>query len=282
MAGLRRVLEPDRPRRTPDRPRRAPAQVLVSSGGGYLLRLGPGGLDAGRLRGGPGPGARPAGGAATCGGAARVVDEALGCGAASRSPGVPGPFAEAERLRLTELRTTAAEERADLLLAQGQAAAAVPELTTLVAAHPLRERARGLLMIACTGAAGRPRRCSAFHDAREQLAEDLGIDPATELTRIHQRVLAMDPALDLSAPQPPSRSLPVEQRDHGWHRCCRALRAGPSGTALAPRPELAPSPAQLPPEPAGFVGRAAELDWLHALLPAAPRAGPAPGLPRRR
>ena len=41
-----------------------------------------------------------------------------------------------------------------------------------------------------------------FHDARERLAEDLGIDPSTELARIHQRVLAMDPALDLPAPAP--------------------------------------------------------------------------------
>jgi DNA-binding SARP family transcriptional activator len=43
VAGLRRVLEPGRP----DRSRRgAPGQVLVSAGGGYLLRLDPGHLDA--------------------------------------------------------------------------------------------------------------------------------------------------------------------------------------------------------------------------------------------
>ena len=39
----------------------------------------------------------------------------------------------------------------------------------------------------------------------------------------------------------------------------------------------APSPAQLPPEVAGFAGRTAELHWLHGLLPgfAADPAGPA-------
>ena len=41
VAGLRRVLEPDRPRRNPDQARRVQYQVLVSSGGGYLLRLRP-------------------------------------------------------------------------------------------------------------------------------------------------------------------------------------------------------------------------------------------------
>src|SRR3974377_327642 len=60
VAGLRRVLEPDRPppdpegprrapappRADPERPRRAPARVLVSAGGGYMLRLDPGSLDS--------------------------------------------------------------------------------------------------------------------------------------------------------------------------------------------------------------------------------------------
>src|ERR1700733_7728242 len=43
VAGLRRVLEPDRPRPNPGQSRRAPGRVLVSSGGGYLLRLEAGG-----------------------------------------------------------------------------------------------------------------------------------------------------------------------------------------------------------------------------------------------
>ncbi len=128
------------------------------------------------------------------------MDEALALWRGQPFAGVPGPFAEAERLRLTELRTTTAEERADLMLAQGQPAAAVPELTTLVAEHPLRERARGLLMIALYRCGRQAEALRVFHDARERLAEDLGIDPGTELTRIHQRVLAMDPALDMPAP----------------------------------------------------------------------------------
>jgi DNA-binding SARP family transcriptional activator len=46
VAGLRRVLEPERPRRDPDQARRAPSRTLISGGGGYLLRLAPGALDA--------------------------------------------------------------------------------------------------------------------------------------------------------------------------------------------------------------------------------------------
>ena len=198
VAGLRRVLEPDRPRRNPGQSRRVPCQVLVSSGGGYLLRLGPGGLDAGQFEEslGRSRGMRASGDPR---GAARVVDEALALWRGQPFAGVPGPFAESERLRLTELRTTAAEERADLMLAEGQAAAAVPELTTLVAEHPLRERARGLLMIALYRCGRQAEALHAFYEARKRLAEDLGIDPGIELARIHQWVLAMDPALDMPA-----------------------------------------------------------------------------------
>src|ERR1700727_1247412 len=46
VSGLRRVLEPERPRRDPDRARRAPSRLLISGGGGYLLRLRSGALGA--------------------------------------------------------------------------------------------------------------------------------------------------------------------------------------------------------------------------------------------
>jgi DNA-binding SARP family transcriptional activator len=147
VAGLRRALEPDRPRRAPDRSRRTPARVLVSAGGGYMLRLDPGCLDAAVFEQclSQARDLRAAGDAAA---AERAVTEALALWRGLAFAGVPGPFAEAERQRLGELRTGGAEDRAGLLLALGRAAEAVPDLTALVTAHPLRERAHGLLMIA--------------------------------------------------------------------------------------------------------------------------------------
>jgi DNA-binding SARP family transcriptional activator len=245
VAGLRRVLEPDLPRRSPDRPRRAPARVLVSAGGGYMLRLDPGSLDCAqfeqclaRAR------ALRAGDPAA---AERAVAEALALWRGLAFAGVPGPFAEAERQRLGELRTGAAEDRADLLLAVGRAAEVVPDLTALVVEHPLRERARGLLMIALYRCGRQAEALQVFQDARERLAEDLGIDPGGELTTIHRQLLAMDPALAGHA----------ETRET---------------TSVSPR--AAPPPAQAPPDAAGFAGRAAELRRLNTLLPAA--AGEAP------
>jgi phosphoglycerate dehydrogenase-like enzyme/DNA-binding SARP family transcriptional activator/Tfp pilus assembly protein PilF len=271
VAGLRRVLEPDRPRRAPDKSRRTPGQVLVSSGGGYLLRLGPLGLDAAEFEDCLSR-SRELRAASDLRGAARVVDEALALWRGQPFAGVPGPFAEAERLRLIELHTTAAEERAELMLAQGQPAAAVPELTTLVTDNPLRERARGLLMIALYRCGRQAEALRVFHDARERLAEDLGIDPGIELAKVHQRVLSMDPALDMIAQDSANAPVSLSVVGTGPATVPRPSppepEPGPSPAAVTAEP--APCPAQLPPEPGGFVGRTAELDWLHALLPGAP------------
>ena len=263
VAGLRRIIEPDRPRRDPDRSRQAPARTIVSGGGGYLLRLEAGALDAdhfGRCL------AAARGLRADCDldGALRAVDEALALWRGLPYAGVPGPFAEAEQRRLTELRTTAIEERAELMLAQGQAAAAVPELTALAAAHPLREQATGLLMIALYRCGRQAEALRVFGETRERLAEDLGIDPGGELTRIHRQLLAMDPALDGPAAAPPV-TIGAGPGAPG----SPTTASGPSGVASAPAGPHAPvpSPAQLPPEVAGFAGRTAELHWLHGLLP---------------
>jgi DNA-binding SARP family transcriptional activator/tetratricopeptide (TPR) repeat protein len=247
IAGLRRVLEPDRPLRGPGRSRRAPASVLVTAGGGYMLRLPPGSLDAdcfehllGQVRA-----LRARGDQA---GAARAVDEALALWRGPAFAGVPGPFAEAERQRLGELRTAAAEERADLLLAQGRPTEAVAELTVLAAEYPLRERARGLLMVGLYRCGRQAEALQVFRDVRDRLADELGIDPSAELTNIHQQVLSMNPKLDGPPEAPPP----------------------PVAAGSAPPPEApheAPAPAQVPPEAAGFAGRATELVWLHGMLP---------------
>jgi DNA-binding SARP family transcriptional activator len=277
VAGLRRVIEPDRPRRDPDRSRQAPARTLVSGGGGYLLRLGAGGLDADHFERCL---ATARGLRAECDtdSALRAVDEALALWRGLPYAGVPGPFAEGEQRRLTELRTRAIEERAELLLARGQAAAAVPELTALAAAHPLREQATGLLMIALYRCGRQADALRVFGETRKRLAEDLGIDPGGDLTRIHRQLLAMDPALDgpvtaqpltigAVAPGSAAEAAGAAGRDGGGQA---------RSAATLPAPPTVPSPAQLPPEVAGFAGRAAELAWLSGLLPAAPEQAGSP------
>lgn len=248
VAGLRRVIEPNRSLRGPGR-------VLVSSGAGYVLHLVPGQPDAvafeqdlGRSRQ-----LRKGGDFA---GAVNALDSALSLWRGIAFAGVPGPFAETERVRLGELRSAAAEERADVLLSLGRHEEVVPDLTAMVADHPLREHMRGLLMIALYRCGRHAEALRVFQDGRRVLAEELGIDPGGDLSRIHQQVLTMDPALAV-----PDGPVVVILRGDA--------AAGPDDVQRRPRPERTgtPVPAQLPLDAPGFSGRHEELGMLQAMLP---------------
>jgi DNA-binding SARP family transcriptional activator/tetratricopeptide (TPR) repeat protein len=253
VAGLRRIIEPNRSLRGPGR-------ILVSSGAGYVLHLVPGQPDAvsfeqhlGRARQ-----LRKGGDAA---GAAAELNSALALWRGIAFAGVPGPFAETERVRLGELRSAAAEEQADVLLSLGRHEEVVPDLTAMVADHPLRERMRGLLMIALYRS-GRPAEAlRVFQVGRRVLADELGIDPGAELSRIHQQVLTADPALDAGMEADDTADpLMAAEPDDGYRR---------------PRHEVVDRtvPAQLPLDAQGFSGRRDELGVLQDTL-SARSAGP--------
>ena len=263
VAGLRRVLEPDRPSRSAERGRRAPPLVLVSAGGGYMLRLPAGCLDAQEFEQWHGT-ARDRRGAGDLAGALAAVDKALSLWRGAAFAGVPGPFAEAERQRLDELRTAAFEERVDLMLALGRASEVIPGLTTLTAQHPLRERARGLLMTALYRCGRQAEALQVFYDIRDRLGQDLGIDPGSELNQIHQQVLALDPALDGPPPaETGSGTVGASIRPGVEAEPVTEAAASAGGSADGRQP-----PAQMPPDTAGFAGRSAELRQLRAMLPA--------------
>ena len=185
---------------------------------------------------------------------------------------MPGPFAETERVRLAELRSGAAEERADVLLALGRHEEVVPDLTVLVADHPLRERMRGLLMIALYRGGRHAEALRVFADGRHVLAEELGIDPGTELSRIHQQVLTCDPALNLAG-GPAADGLP-----------------DPAGGSARPRPKAAGTGPRgsdgsvLPSETSGPAGPVLLPGAARVLAPVSVerrRGPPAPAFPSR-
>lgn len=234
VAGLRSVLEPDRDPR-------APGRVLMAASPGYLLRLDPGQVDVAVFAGCLCQ-ARESRVAGSHDAAVASFDHALALWSGTPLSGIPGPFAEAERARLDEEYWTAVEDRADVLLSSGRDADIAAELAGQVRVQPLRERLRGLLMLALYRGGRRAEALAVFRDARRVLVEELGIEPGSELQRLHQRILAADDAL-----MPPQAS--------------RA--AGTASRSLA----AAVIPAQLPHDIGGFTGREAELTELLALVP---------------
>src|SRR4051812_16842591 len=81
------------------------------------------------------------------------------------------PDREAEVARLEGLRLDALEDRAEADLRLGRAAEVAAELTALVAAHPLRERLRLLLMRALYGSGRQVEALAAYESAKEAFAE---------------------------------------------------------------------------------------------------------------
>jgi predicted ATPase/DNA-binding SARP family transcriptional activator len=105
------------------------------------------------------------------------------------------PFAAAEAERLEGRRLGVWEDRAEADLILGaEPGALVSTLEPLVAAHPLRERPRGLLIRALAADGRRPEALAAYESYRALLAEELGTGPGPELRELHLAVLREDTA----------------------------------------------------------------------------------------
>jgi predicted ATPase/DNA-binding SARP family transcriptional activator len=116
--------------------------------------------------------------------------------------------AEAERLE--ELRLTALELRFDAELACGRHDALVAELEALTAEEPYRERFLQQRMLALYRCGRQAEALEVYRNAREVLADELGLDPGPALQELERAILRQDAAL--AAPEAPTRStqpLPV-------------------------------------------------------------------------
>ncbi|MFC8097160.1 BTAD domain-containing putative transcriptional regulator [Streptomyces sp. NPDC057363] len=221
---LRKVLDPG---------------VLVSESGGYAVRgLGERALDLTAAQDLSAEAEKARGAGDLCH-ARDVLRRALALWDGEVLAGVPGPYAEAQRVRLEEWRLQLLETCLDMDLEQGCHAEAVSELTALTAAHPLRERLRELLMLALYRSGRQAEALAVYADTRRLLADELGVDPRPGLQELQQRILQADPGLA----EPPA---PAAQ------------------TAVAPV-----RPAQLPATVPDFTGRASFVGELSDVLSSA-------------
>ncbi len=185
-------------------------ELLITRSPGYLLVVGPDELDAGRFeriveqaRADLAEG-QPAK-------TAEALREALGLW---RGPALADcadvPSARAEAARLEELRSAATEDRIEAELQLGRHADLVAELEALVAQHPLRERLRAQLMVALYRSGRQAEALRVYHETREVLVEELGLEPGRALQRLERAVLVHDPALELSGDGRPEAPRPVD------------------------------------------------------------------------
>jgi len=159
---------------------------------------------------------------------------------------------------LEQLHLQAVEWRLEARLHLGGHAELVPQLRSLAAAQPTRERWHALLMLALYRCGRQAESLAAYQHARQLLVGDLGVEPGAELRSLHQRILAGDP--QLMGPQPAAGPLTAPQAAGSGPIC-----AGPA-RATDQRAAGGPPPRQLPPGTRYFSGRAAALAQLTGLL----------------
>jgi DNA-binding SARP family transcriptional activator len=160
----------------------------------------------------------------------QLLGEALARCRGEPLAGVPGSWAAQVRESLRQQRVDAMLAWAGAALRCGRATETVGPLADLVAEHPLAESAVAALMRALQATGRSADALDRYTQARERLADELGIDPGATLRAAHQEVLAG------GSPPPVTTRMPARV------------------------------PAQLPLDGPGFVGRDLVIAELEALL----------------
>ncbi|GAA2875918.1 BTAD domain-containing putative transcriptional regulator [Streptosporangium fragile] len=195
ISNLRRVIEPERAPR-------APARLLLAWSPGYLLAAT--NVDATRFtelvdgsESGP-PGE-----------VLVSLNEALGLWRGSPyGEFADEPWAITEVNRLRELRLVAVERRAQALLDLGRPQAVIGDLRAETAEHPLRERLWCLLAVALCRTGRQSDALSVIRQARDMLAEQLGLDPGPELRALEDDILQQ-----ADSPRPATSAAVGRQRE---------------------------------------------------------------------
>ncbi|NUP68673.1 MAG: SARP family transcriptional regulator, partial [Nonomuraea sp.] len=251
--------------------------------GGYLLDLDASAVDVTRFR-------DLAELAATVPDPLPPLTEALALWRGEPLTGLPGEWAERARRRLHDERKEIVLRWARTVTA-ADPGAAVAALSPLAEEYPLDEQV-AVALIEALHASGRTAQALAcFAGVRRTLADELGVEPGTELRRVHTLLLHHDepPGIERQAPgsrprahareRPAQGSAPADERPAQGSALGDERPA--QGSALgderpAPGNER-PVPAQLPVRLGCFVGRKAELERLAGTAPVCVITGP-PGV----
>ncbi|MFJ3908673.1 AfsR/SARP family transcriptional regulator [Streptomyces vinaceus] len=193
--------------------------------------------------------------------------------------GLPGPFAQAERRRLSQTRRTLRSERLECLLLLGRAAEALEGLAALSAAEPYDESLLALHMRALYAGQRQAEALNAYQGMRERLREELGVSPGEALGRVYEAVLRRDDELLLGpaaaraaapvsaapASAAPASAAPATAAPAAASPAAALAAAGPAAFAGPPQPR--PPVNELPGVTGVLIGRERERALLTAPFP---------------
>src|ERR1022692_303334 len=249
----------------------AGGQIMVTRAPGYQIMIAPEDLDAQRFAALTAE-ARNQLSDGDARRAAELLSQALTLWRGSALADVPpSALISVEAGRLEESRVEAQVLTMEADLACGEHARVVPEARRLLADHPIREELWTLLLRALQGSGRQAEALEAYGQAREVIAEELGVDPGAELQRLYQQILAADAGHEPPDARPQGATESPGGPTSAPHRATPA-RAAPPPAAAQPLPQLAQLPADIP----DFTGRAEHVQDLRDLL-AGPRRPDSPG-----
>ncbi|MFI6324452.1 BTAD domain-containing putative transcriptional regulator [Nonomuraea sp. NPDC050556] len=158
----------------------------------------------------------------------RRLGEALALWRGAPLADLPGSPLWDRRLEpLAEVRLRARLDHADRCVEGGEHNLAVAELRGLLSEHPYREDVWQRLLLALHRGGRKAEALRAYSAIREQLVEELGVEPGAELRRVHETIL-----LDEDTP----RQLPPDIPDFTGRRDALAALAGPFSVAVVSGP----------------------------------------------
>lgn len=165
------------------------ADLIVTQPAGYMLRLGPGELDAqvfSQLV--------SEGGELLASDRAREAAEALSKAlsmwrGAALANVTAGPVLSCHLVALEEMRIRARELRIEADLRLGRHRELIAELRELVGANPLNEWLHARLIDALRLSGRRNEALTAYHAVRTLLDDELGLQPSEELRQLQQEIL---------------------------------------------------------------------------------------------
>lgn len=121
--------------------------------------------------------------------AAELLHSALDLWNGVALTGVTESFAQMERPRLEEIRLDTLEDRIDADIMTGRHERLLPELLSLVRAHPLRERIRAQYMRTLYRSSRQAEALRTYHEGLALLKSELGVSPGPLLRSTYQSIL---------------------------------------------------------------------------------------------